>query len=234
MQFQTPLIPATLIRRYKRFLADCRLQDGREVTAHCANPGSMMGLADPGLRIWLEPNDDPKKKLKFGWRLVEHTSGHFTGVDTGVPNRMLRAALEAGQVAGLEGYESVRPEVKYGTGSRIDFLLTGAGRPDAYVEVKSVTLSRQPGLAEFPDSVTTRGAKHLGELAEMVAQGHRAVMLYLVQRTDCEGFDLAADLDPTYAAAFAAARQAGVEALCFDCGITPEGVTLGRALPVLA
>ena len=228
MRFQTPLVPARLIRRYKRFLADCVLEDGREITAHCANPGSMMGLAEPGTRIWLEPNDDPKKKLKFGWRLVDHENGHFTGVDTSLPNRMLRAALEAGEVAGLDGYETVRPEVKYGNASRIDFLLQAAGRPDAYVEVKSVTLSRQPGLAEFPDSRTARGAKHLGELSSMVSRGHRAVMLYLVQRTDCDAFTLAGDIDPAYAAAYAEARAAGVETLCFDCRITPEGVTLGK------
>ena len=133
MRFATPLIPAILIKRYKRFLADCRLEDGREVTAHCANPGSMMGLAEPGMRIWLEPNDDPKKKLKFGWRLVEHDSGDFTGVDTSVPNRALKAALEAGQIAALADYSTVRAEVKYGQNSRIDFLLTGEGLPDCYV-----------------------------------------------------------------------------------------------------
>ncbi len=152
MRFQTELVPATLIRRYKRFLADCTLADGREVVAHCANPGSMMGLAEPGMRIWLEPNDDPRKKLKFGWRLVELEDG-FVGVDTSVPNRALRAALEAQAVAKLDAYDEVKPEQKYGEGSRIDFLLRGAGLPDAYVEVKSVTLSRQTGLAEFPDSV---------------------------------------------------------------------------------
>ena len=227
MRFQTPLIPARLIRRYKRFLADCRLEDGREITAHCANPGSMMGLAEPGSLVWLEPNDDPKKKLKYGWRLVDHENGHFTGVDTAVPNRMLRTALEANEVTGLDGYETVRPEVKYGEASRIDFLLSAPGRRDAYVEVKSVTLCRQPGLAEFPDSKTARGAKHLAELSTMVAQGHRAVMLYLIQRTDCEVFTLASDIDPTYAAAYAEAREAGVETLCFDCRITPEGVTFG-------
>lgn len=227
MRFETPLIPAVLIRRYKRFLADCRLEDGREVTAHCANPGSMMGLAEPGMRIWLEPNDDPKKKLKFGWRLVEHAGRHFTGVDTSVPNRALRAALEAGQVAGLADYETVRAEVKYGEKSRIDFLLTQPGLPDCYVEVKSVTLSRQPGLAEFPDSVTARGTKHLGELARMVAEGHRAVMLYLVQRTDCDRFQLAADIDPAYAAAFDAARAAGVERLVLGTRISPQGVEAG-------
>ena len=232
MRFQTPLVPAVLIRRYKRFLADCRLEDGREVTAHCANPGSMMGLAEPGTRILLEPNDDARKKLKFGWRLVEHGQGHFTGVDTGIPNRMLRVALEAGEVPGLEGYDTVRPEVKYGVqGSRVDFLLTGQGRPDAYVEVKSVTLSRQPGLAEFPDSVTKRGTKHLEELAAMARANARAVMLYLVQRTDCDRFALAADIDPAYARAHACATEAGVETLCFATQITPREISLGRLLP---
>ncbi|WP_299651589.1 DNA/RNA nuclease SfsA [uncultured Tateyamaria sp.] len=232
MRFQTELVPATLIRRYKRFLADCTLADGREVVAHCANPGSMMGLAEPGMRIWLEPNDDPKKKLKYGWRLVEHGDGHFIGVDTAVPNKALRAAFEAGEVPGFDGYTTVRPEQKYGEGSRIDFLLQGAGLPDAYVEVKSVTLSRQPGLAEFPDSVTARGAKHLAELARMTEAGHRAVMLYLVQRTDCTRFTLAADIDPTYASAYAAASGAGVETVCLGTHISPKGVQVGAPISV--
>ena len=231
MQFQTPLIPARLIRRYKRFLADIQLEDGREVTAHCANPGSMMGLAEPGMKIWVEPNDDPKKKLKYGWRLVDHENGHFTGVDTAVPNRALKAALMAGDVPEFAAYSGILPEQKYGVKSRIDFLLRGGGLPDAYVEVKSVTLSRQAGLAEFPDSVTARGTKHLGELAAMVDQGHRAVMFYLVQRTDCAAMTLAGDIDPAYAAAFTAARNAGVEVLCYDTRISPEGVMLGQTLP---
>ncbi|NOE26613.1 DNA/RNA nuclease SfsA [Ruegeria sp. HKCCD6157] len=234
MRFETPLVPARLIRRYKRFLADCRLEDGSEVTAHCANPGSMMGLAEPGEKIWLEPNDDPKKKLKFGWRLVDHENGHFTGVDTSVPNRALRAALEAGEIPELAAYDTVRPEVKYGDNSRIDFLLTGPGLPDAYVEVKSVTLSRQPGLAEFPDSVTARGTKHLGELAAMASQGHRAIMLYLVQRTDCDRFALAADIDPAYAAAFEAAQAQGVERIVCGTRITPSGVRVQTEMRILA
>lgn len=232
MRFQTQLVPARLIRRYKRFLADCRLEDGREVVAHCANPGSMMGLAEEGMKIWLEPNDDPKKKLKFGWRLVDHEDGNFTGVDTSVPNRALRSALENGDVPELSAYKTVRPEVKYGEKSRIDFLLTGEGLPDAYVEVKSVTLSRQSGVAEFPDSVTARGAKHLGELSLMVAQRHRAVMLYLVQRTDCSRFTLAADIDPAYHTAYLQAREAGVETLCLDTKITPDEITLGSPLHI--
>ncbi len=230
MEFATPLIPATLIRRYKRFLADVRLSDGGELVAHCPNPGSMMGLAETGMKIWLEPNDDPKKKLKFGWRLVDHENGHFTGIDTSVPNKALKAALLAHQISGLPAYDTVRPEVKYADGSRIDFLLSGQG-PDTYVEVKSVTLMRQTGLAEFPDSVTARGAKHLAALTRMVGEGHRAVMLYLVQRTDCAGLTLAADIDPAYAQAFAQASAAGVQVLVFDCAIDPSGVTIRNALP---
>ncbi|QYX55905.1 DNA/RNA nuclease SfsA [Roseovarius sp. SCSIO 43702] len=234
MRFQTDLVPATLLRRYKRFLADIRLEDGREVTAHCANPGSMMGLAEPGTRIWVEPNDDPRKKLRFGWRLVDHGNGHFTGVDTGLPNRALRAALVAGEVPEFRAYDTIRPEQRYGEKSRIDFLLGGPGLPDAYVEVKSVTLSRSAGLAEFPDSVTARGAKHLAELARVAGAGQRAVMFYLVQRTDCTRMTLAADLDPAYAAACAAARASGVEVIAYDCAITPEGISLRDRLPVVA
>ena len=224
MRFQTPLEPATLLRRYKRFLADIRLEDGREEVAHCANPGSMMGLAEAGMRIWVEPNDDPKKKLKYGWRLVEHGAGQFSGVDTSVANRVVKAALEAGEIGGLD-YVQLRPEVKYGEKSRVDFLLQGGAR-DIYLEVKSVTLMRQAGLAEFPDSVTARGLKHLQELAAMVAQGHRAVLFFLVQRTDAQAVTVAKDIDPAYAAGLRAAMAAGVEALAYDCRIDPQGIAL--------
>ena len=216
MRFQTDLVPARLIRRYKRFLADCILEDGSEVTAHCANPGSMMGLAQEGTR--------------YGWRLVDHENGHFTGVDTSLPNRIIRAALEAQMIASLAAYTTVRPEVKYGTNSRVDFLLSEPDLPDAYVEVKSVTLCRTPSLAEFPDSVTARGAKHMSELAKMTQLGHRAVLLYLVQRTDCTHVDIAADIDPNYAAAHAQATKAGVETICVGSHITPEGITISTPL----
>jgi len=232
MEFARALIPGRLIRRYKRFLADIELANGETVTAHCANPGAMLGLNMPGLRVWVEPNDDPKKKLKYGWRLVETEGQHWAGIDTAVPNRVVGEALQAGKVPELSDYGQVRPEVKYGRNSRIDFLLTGAGRPDAYVEVKNVHLMRHPGLAEFPDSVTERGTKHLDELAAMVAQGHRAVMLYCIQRTDCAGLALAADLDPGYAEAFARARAGGVEALAWVCSISPEGIALDRPVPI--
>ncbi len=235
MRFQTPLVPARLIRRYKRFLADAVLEsDGREVVAHCPNPGAMLGLADEGMRIWLEPNDDPRKKLKFGWRLVELPGGQWAGIDTAVPNKVVREALSARAVEGLADYGTVRPEVKYGKSSRIDFLLTEPGLADAYVEVKNVHLRRNSDLAEFPDCVTERGAKHLVELSDMVAEGHRAVMLYLVQRTDCARFDLARDLDPGYAAAFDLAREAGVEVICVGTRIDTHGVEIAGTLPVEA
>ncbi len=232
MRFSTPLVPATLIRRYKRFLADVRLDDGREVTAHCANPGAMTGLNMAGMRVWLEPNDDPKRKLRYGWRLSELGGGHWAGIDTMVPNRVVKEALEAGAVPELAAYDEVRPEVKYAEKSRVDFLLRGNGLPDAYVEVKNAHLSRAPALAEFPDARTARGLRHLQDLAQMVRAGHRAVMLFLVQRTDCDRFALAGDIDPAYAAGFAEARAAGVEVLCYDCEIDTRGVWLRRPLPV--
>lgn len=232
MKFPTPLVPARLIRRYKRFLADVVLEDsGREVTVHCPNPGAMLGLAEPGMRVWVEPNRDPRKKLKFGWRLVELEDGHFAGIDTAVPNRVVKEALKARQVPELAMYDEVRPEVRYGKESRVDFLLRGPGLPDAYIEVKNAHLRRQGDLAEFPDCVTARGARHLDELAAMVETGHRAVMFYVVQRTDCAALALARDLDAAYGAAFDRARQAGVEVLCHGTEIAVGHVSLGPALP---
>jgi len=232
MRFQTPLVPASLIRRYKRFLADVALPDGSEIVAHCPNPGSMMGLAEPGTKIWLERNDDPRKKLDYGWRLVEHANGHFTGIDTSVPNKMLKSALSARRVAAVAAYGSIRAEVPYADKSRVDFLLSTNDLPDLYLEVKSVTLSRVAGLAEFPDAKTARGARHMADLAAMVAQGHRAAVLFLVQRTDAQRVRIASDIDPAYADAFHRARAAGVEVICHRCAISPEAVTLDRELPV--
>jgi len=232
MRFPTPLTPGTLIRRYKRFLADVKLDDGRTVVAHCPNTGAMTGLDDAGMRVWLEPNDDPRKKLDYGWRLLELPGGHWAGIDAMVPNRVIREVLTAGAIPALAAYKSVRAEVPYGQASRIDFLLKQPGLPDAYVEVKNVHLSREAGWAEFPDAPTARGAKHLVELANIASQGHRAIMFYLVQRTDCTRFRLAADVDQKYAAAFAGAVTAGVEVMCYDTLIDTSRVTLGQPLEI--
>lgn len=233
MQFEPPLRQATLLRRYKRFLADVRLPDGGEMTVHCANPGAMLGLDAPGLRIWLQDSENPKRKLRWSWRLAEMPDGALVGIDTSLPNRLVGEALAAGRIAALAGAATIRPEVRYHDASRIDFLLTAPDGHQTYVEVKNVHLCRTPGLAEFPDCRTERGAKHLAALADMAELGHRAVMLYLVQRTDCTRFRLADDLDTAYAAAFADATARGVEVLCLDTAITPQAITLRGPLPVL-
>ncbi|MFN0264058.1 DNA/RNA nuclease SfsA [Tepidamorphus sp. 3E244] len=235
MQFPKPLIPGTLVRRYKRFLADVTLESGETITAHCANPGAMTGLADPGIPVWLSLSDDPKRKLKYSLEVVQVDDGAgpcCVGINTSHPNRIVEAAIGAGAIPQLAGYETMRREVRYGTNSRIDLLLESEGRPPCYVEVKNVHLVRQTALAEFPDSVTARGAKHLAELAKMAQSGARAVMFYLVQRGDCADFQLAADIDPAYAQAFAAARDAGVEAICYACNVSPEAILLGGPVPL--
>ncbi len=228
MKFDEPLVKATLLKRYKRFLADVRLDDGSELTAHCANPGSMIGVMDPGSVVWLSPNRNPKAKLPYRWEMIE-VEGGLVGINTSRPNRIVEEAITEGQVPELAGYETLRREVKYGQNSRIDLLLEAPRRGDGprlcYVEVKNVTL-RRDGLAEFPDAVTARGAKHLRELSDMVGQGHRAVMLYLVQRTDCRSFRLARDIDPGYGAAFDKALAAGVEALAYACRLSTQEITL--------
>ncbi|WP_374631008.1 DNA/RNA nuclease SfsA [Ferrovibrio sp.] len=229
MRFAEPLQPARLIRRYKRFLADATLPDGSEITLHCPNPGAMLGLAEPGMQIWLKTG---RGKLKYGWVLTELPSGAMVGIDTTLPNRLVAEALTGNRIPELAGYGEIRPEVPYGENSRVDFRLSDASRPDCYLEVKNVHLSRQAGLAEFPDCVTARGAKHLRELAIQAQAGARAVMLFLVQRPDCREFRLAADCDPAYAAAFHKARKAGIEALCYACDVTLQGIALAEPLRI--
>jgi sugar fermentation stimulation protein A len=237
MRFAAPLIPATLIKRYKRFLADVTLPDGSAITAHVANPGAMTGLATPGARVWLSKSDKAGRKLPHSWELVEADFGRgleLVGVNTAHPNPLVGAALAAGAIPELAGYDAIRREVKYGRNSRVDFLLESAGRPACYVEIKNVHLMRQPGLAEFPDAKTERGAKHLDELGDMVALGHRAVMLYLIQIGSAERFTLARDIDPKYGAAFDRARSRGVEAMAWKCLIAMDGIEIAEPVPMTA
>jgi len=235
MRFAEPLRRGRLIKRYKRFLADVRFDDGEEVTAHCPNPGSMLSVSDPGSTVWLSRSDNPKRKLAHTLEIIE-TPGGLVGVNPNRANDLVREAIARGHIAALTGYGTCRREVRYGTNSRIDLLLENEGRPDCYVEVKSVTMRRDEGpvgLAEFPDAVTKRGAKHLGELSEMAAKGARAVMVFLIQRGDCGRFAVAADIDPGYAAAFADAAAAGVEMLAFCCAVSPEGITASNAIEII-
>ncbi len=237
-----PLVPATLIRRYKRFLADVTLADGCEATVHVPNSGAMMGLKAAGLPLWLADRRDAvaagTAKLPYRLELVGLETG-LVGVNTANPNPIVAEAIHAGAIAPVAGYPILRREVKYGRNSRIDILLQDPDgpRPDCYVEVKNVHLRRADGpyptAAEFPDSVTTRGAKHLEELGDQVAFGRRAVMMYLIQRMDCDRFTLAADIDPAYAAALDRAVARGVEVLAYACHITTTEITVSRPLPVI-
>ena len=230
MEFKVPLQKATLVRRYKRFLSDMLLPNGTKVVAHCANSGSMLGLTEPGSEVWLSPNTNPKAKLDWRWELVR-TDGHLVGINTSHPNRIVEAAIEDDEIAELKGYKTIRREVRYGSNSRIDLLLEATDKERCFVEVKNVTLKRKYH-AEFPDAVTKRGEKHLRELACMKADGNRALMFYLVQRGDCNSFRLAADLDPAYTKTFFEARDAGVEAVCYACDISPTSIKIVRQIPI--
>jgi sugar fermentation stimulation protein A len=236
MRFPEPLTRGRLVRRYKRFLADVILDGGEAVTASCPNTGSLLGLAEPGAVVWLSASDSPTRKYRHTWELVEaNLAGRpvLVGINTGHPNRLVAEAIGARKLEPLAGYAQLRREVNYGLASRIDLLLEGPQRGSCYVEIKNVHMMRRPGLAEFPDSVTARGAKHLAELSAMVAAGDRAVMLFLIQRGDATRLALARDIDPAYAAAFDAARSAGVEMLAYRCRMTPNAISIDQPVRVI-
>lgn len=231
MRFSPPLEPATLVRRYKRFLFDATLPDGQPITGSCPNTGSMLGLTDPGSRIWMSVHDSKTRKYRHALELVE-ADGVTVGINTSLPNRIVEEAIRGGAIPSLRGYGTLKREQKYGRSSRIDILLSEGERPDAYVEIKNVHYMRTPGLAEFPDSTTSRGAKHLEELGDMAEAGHRAVMVYLVQRPDCRTMKICRQLDPAYAKAFDRAIARGVEALAVRCHISPEEIRFDTMIPV--
>jgi sugar fermentation stimulation protein A len=236
MRFGTPLIPAMLVRRYKRFLADVMFESGEMTTVHVANPGAMTGLNRPYSRVWLSDSQNPMRTLRYSWELVETDLGsgpELVGVNTVLPNLLVAEALEAGSIPELRNYPSIRREVKYGVGSRADFVLEDGKRPTCYLEIKNVHLMRKPQLAEFPDSVTARGAKHLEDLSLMAAGGARAVLLFVVQIPSADRFTVARDIDPAYAAGFDRARQKGVEMLAWRCKIAIEGIAVVTPVPIV-
>jgi sugar fermentation stimulation protein A len=219
-----------LVARYKRFFADVALDDGRQITAHCPNPGAMLGLNTPGLTAWVSADANPKRKLAWTLELVE-ADGALVGINTMHPNRLTAEALAAGAIAELTGYDVHRREVKMGEASRVDFVLESPGRPRCWLEVKNCHLRRTGTLAEFPDCVAARSARHLRELTARVAEGDRAVQLFVIQRTDCDAFAACADLDPTYARVLIDAAAAGVEVLCYGCDISVDNLCIARPLP---
>ena len=228
MDFPHELTTGKLLQRYKRFLADVELKDGSVIVAHCANSGSMKGLKEPGSTVYLSPNQNPKAKLDWRWEMID-VGTSLVGINTSKANHIVEEAIENGTITELQGYGTLRREVKYGKNSRIDLLLEEPGL--CYVEVKSVTLKVGSG-AQFPDAVTVRGTKHLQELMDMVAAGHRAVMVYLVQRSDCDDFSPAEEIDPTYTNTLRQAAKAGVELLCYECALSAKGIYVTKALPI--
>jgi sugar fermentation stimulation protein A len=232
MDLPQPLLHGVLVQRYKRFFADVMLDDGRAVTAHCPNPGAMLGVNRPGMGVWLSVSADPKRKLAHTLELVED-GGTLVGINTLLPNRIVAEALAREVIPELAGYDSVRREVRYGEASRVDFLLEGAGRPRCWLEVKNCHLSRTPGLAEFPDCVAARSSRHLAELEAMVAAGDRAVALFVVQREDCDAFSACAELDPVFARALDRAAAGGVEVLVQACAMSTEAISIARRIPWL-
>ncbi len=235
MDLPQPLIPAVLERRYKRFLADVALEDGRRVTCHCPNTGSMMGCRDPGSRIWLSHSDRPGRKYALTWELVELDGGVMVGIHTGRANALVREAVEAGGVPALAGYRRVKPEVRLAdTGTRFDFLLADHPRePDCYLEVKNVTAAVEQGVALFPDAVSSRGRRHLDHLADVVREGTRAALVFCVQRDDVTEVRPADEIDPAYGRALREAMAAGVEIYALGATVGVDAITLERPLPVI-
>jgi sugar fermentation stimulation protein A len=223
-----PLIQGTLIRRYKRFLADVRLRNGRVAVAHCPNSGSMLACSEPGRSVYLSRHDNPKRRLRYTWELIEMPTS-LVGVNTMVPNRLVKAAILAGRIDRLTGYERVRSEVAYGTNSRIDLLLEN-GSLRCFVEVKNCTLVTDGG-ASFPDAITTRGLKHLKELQAQVRSGDRSVMFYLIQRMDAGLFRPADHIDPAYGKELRRAIRNGVEVMAYDVAIDLKGIEINRKIP---
>lgn len=234
MTFDQPLVPGTLIRRYKRFLADVEMTDGTVVTAHTPNTGSMLGCCTPGSKVWLSESDKPGRKYRHGWELVEAAPEVLVGINTGLANHLVSEAVTGGVITELQGYAGLRREVPYGNeSSRIDLLLEDGPRPDCYVEVKNVTLA-EDSVAWFPDAVSKRGSKHLRELEAVSRQGGRGVIVFCVQRGDASEFRPADHIDGEYGATLRRALDGGVEALAYRARVSDRCITLETPLPVVA
>lgn len=232
MTFQ-PLISATLIKRYKRFLADVELDDGHILTVHCPNTGAMTGCAEPGFRVWLSTSKNPKRKYRHTWELLQTTTGDMVCIHSALANTIIREAIESDNVAELKGYDQLHSEVRFGEeSSRIDFVLQNSAS-SCYVEVKCVTLNAEHGLGLFPDAKSERGQKHLRELMTIVSQGHRAVLLFCVQHSGIDRVAPADTIDPKYGHLLREAMACGVEVYAYATHINPQGICLAGPLPVL-
>ena len=232
MKFSNNLIKAKFVKRYKRFFSDHILENGQVVTAHCPNTGAMTGVANEGITSWLSESNDPKRKLKWTWELTQENDT-IVGVNTHNPNKIIQEAINNKEIKELLNYKILKREVKYGVNSKIDIFLQDDNKVNCYVEIKNVHLSREKGVAEFPDGITSRGTKHLKELANVAKDGDRAVMLYLIQRNDCNYFKIAEDIDIEYGKAFIDALNAGVEVICIDTILNTSEINIGKKIKLL-
>jgi sugar fermentation stimulation protein A len=232
MKFPVKLQKMKLLKRYKRFLADVQqFPDRLTFTAHCPNPGSMKTLLDdPNTKVWVRPHEDARTRLPYTIEIIERYET-LIGVNTMHPNKIAKEAIEEDKIQELSRYTTLKTEVKYGKNSRVDIVLQADDKPDAYVEVKNVTMKRGE-QAQFPDSVTKRGKKHLEELMDVVKKGYRGVMLFIIQREDCKEFGIAEDIDPDYAATLKEAMKQGVEVLAYACKVTPEEIYVNKRVKV--
>ena len=227
MNFRNKLIPGVLIKRYKRFFVDVKINNNI-VTAHCPNTGSMMGLLKKGNKVWLSESDNPKRKLKFTLQMIAEKN-QKVGINTHLTNKIILDALINKQIKVFENSETIKTEVKFGTNTRFDFLIIN-GMQKTFIEVKNVTLSRVNGIAEFPDAVTTRGHKHLNELIKASQKGYKIFILYLIQREDCSKFKIAKDIDPVYYKLLQKAVKKKLNVLCYDCKFSTKGIKLNRKI----
>jgi sugar fermentation stimulation protein A len=231
MQFTSPLVEGILLKRYKRFMADIQLKNGEIITAHCPNSGALLGGTTPGLKVWVTKSDDSKRKLPYTWQFVE-IDGQKVGVNTHLPNKLVYEAFENKKIDELLAYDSLKPEVKYGQNSRIDFLMQKVGGTAGYLEIKNVHY-KIGKTAYFPDCVTQRGTKHLNELTALAKQGIHCVVLYVIQVQGCETFEVAHSIDPVYSTASKAAQNAGVEFLAYECAIDDQSIRLSKKIKVV-
>jgi sugar fermentation stimulation protein A len=227
MNFENQLIPGVLIKRYKRFFVDIKIKD-KTITAHCPNTGSMMGLLNEGNKVWVTKTDNEKRKLKYTLQIVEK-NGQKVGVNTHLTNKIVKEGLENNFFKEFEKKTIIKAEEKFKSNTRFDFLLSSNGKK-TFIEVKNVTLSRKKNLAEFPDSVTTRGAKHIIELIDAVKQGYKSYLIFVVQREDCKIFKIAEDIDPEYSKLLTIALKNKVKILCYDCKFSTKGIKLNKQI----
>ena len=225
MNFKKKLISGELIKRYKRFFLDVKI-DNKTVTAHCPNTGSMMGLLEKGNKVWLSKSDNPKRKLKYTLQVIE-SNGSKVGVNTHLTNKIALDAIYKSKIQNFKNYNFVKQEIKFGNNTRFDFLLTKKNKK-IFIEVKNVTLSRQKGIAEFPDAITSRGQKHIQELLNANKQGYNIYLLFVIQRDDCNKLKIAKDIDPKYCDLLTKAVKKNLNILCYDCKFSTKGIKLNR------